>query len=135
MLVVGVVYAGLGVTLSWALDGSLTGPQVEVHPSSGVGSVDGAGSAVRVCTGCHVLNQMEASVGPHLAGIVGRPAGAVPGFEYSTSMRRADFRWTRERLREFLLHPQSVVPGTTMVAPRLDEGMADAVVNYLSRRN
>jgi cytochrome c len=134
LLLIGMVYAALYVTVSLAFDGSFSAPEVEIHPASGFGNSDLVGGVARSCTSCHVLNQMENSVGPHLVGIVDRQAGAVAGYAYSNALRHSDVRWTRARLREFLLSPQSVVPGTAMVAPPIDESTAEAIVNYLSRR-
>jgi cytochrome c2 len=135
LLLAGLVYGVLYVTVSFGLDGGMADDAVEVHPLSALGNSDTVGGAARACTGCHVLNQMENGVGPHLVGVVDRPAGAVSGFAYSDAMRKVDIRWTREHLREFLLNPQAVVPGTAMVATQVDESTAEAIVNYLSRQH
>jgi cytochrome c len=134
LLLIGVVCAALYVTVSLAFDETFAGPQLEVHPSSGFGNSDLVGGVARTCTSCHVLNQMENGVGPHLVDIVDRRAGAVSGYAYSEALRHTDIRWTRARLRAFLVNPQAVVPGTAMVTPAIDENTADAIVNYLSRR-
>jgi len=47
-------------------------------------------------------------------------------------MRHADGKWTRERLVRFLQNPQSVVPGTRMPSPGLDEAQANDVVDALA---
>ena len=126
MLLVGMSHVALYVALSVAFESGMAPDAFEVRPTSEIGG------AARMCTGCHVLSQMENSVGPHLVGVVDRRAGAVPDFTYSDAMRQVDIRWTRERLREFLVDPHRVVPGTSMPAIRLDEDAAEAIVNFLS---
>jgi cytochrome c len=135
MLFAGMIYAVLYVTMSFALEGSLSTREVDLNPTSVFGRSELGGGTARACTGCHVLNQMENGVGPHLVDVVDRRAGAVAGFQYSNAMRKADMHWTRGRLREFLRDPQAVVPGTDMPAIRLDEDAAEAIVNYLSRQH
>ena len=44
------------------------------------------------CAGCHQLQNN--SVGPHHCGVVGRPAGSVPDFDYSEAMKASGITWT-----------------------------------------
>jgi len=86
------------------------------------------------CWSCHDLHGEQNKVGPSLSGVFGRRAGeaAFPG--YSQAMRESGIVWHEQALREFLLDPQRVVPGTTMVAsgPR-HVGQVDALVFYLKK--
>jgi cytochrome c2 len=70
------------------------------------------------CYACHSLDPADAGLsGPHLAGIAGRPAGAVAGFDYSPAMDAAaqsGLTWTEAALERFIADPDSVVPGTSM---------------------
>ena len=67
------------------------------------------------CAACHAVSASEPTkIGPHLAGIVGRPAGGVEGFGYSPALRASGIVWSREQLDAFLTRPASVVPGTSM---------------------
>jgi cytochrome c len=133
LLLVGMVYAALFVTVSLAFDGGLSDLPVEPAPPGESRNPVEVLDAVRTCSGCHALSQVQSGVGPHLVDVVDRPAGAVSGYAYSDAMRRANIRWSRERLREFLIDPQAVVPGTAMPTAPVDEATADAIVNYLGR--
>lgn len=92
-------------------------------------------SAVRSCVACHQIGGRVHKVGPHLVSVIGRRAGSAAGFDYTAAMRAADFVWTEERLRAFLLNPQAVVPGTSMAIGSLDPSAADTIVAYLAERD
>lgn len=70
------------------------------------------------CRACHTINEGGRSgVGPNLWGIVGRRAGAVEGFRYSSNMRElavGGLTWTDDRLRAYIQNPKSVVPQGSM---------------------
>jgi|SRR5690606_3110416 len=67
------------------------------------------------CRPCHGLAPGEESpMGPHLYGVFGRPAGQLPGFDYSSAMRESGIVWTEEVLDAWLARPDSFLPGTTM---------------------
>ena len=88
------------------------------------------------CYACHALDPAETGLsGPPLLGIVGRPAAAVPGFDYSPALRAAAARglvWTPEALDTFIRDPESLVPGTSM-SPTGMAGAGDraALIAYL----
>lgn len=84
------------------------------------------------CAGCHSLERVEPGVGPHLVGIVGRAAASVDGYDYSVALRRSGLVWTRARLREFLQHPETLVPGTRMALSGWPADDVDAVIDYLA---
>ncbi len=52
--------------------------------------------------------------GPSLAGIVGRRAGSLPGFNYSPSMKQSGITWDEANLDQFIADPEQVVSGNTM---------------------
>jgi cytochrome c len=66
------------------------------------------------CKTCHVTDPGVNRIGPSLAGIVGRPAGQVPGFNYSPANKNSGITWTPEKMFQYLENPQRVVPGTKM---------------------
>lgn len=67
------------------------------------------------CSTCHSATVGTPSpIGPHLAGVVGRPSGSYPGYKYSSAMKNAGVVWTPERLHEYLESPWHVAPGTPM---------------------
>lgn len=88
-------------------------PEVEVAGDPAAGEM-----VFKRCAVCHRIGDgAEAMPGPPLTGVVGRPAGALPGFEYSDAMRGAGgggLIWTEENLFRFLADPVAFVPGTRM---------------------
>jgi cytochrome c len=91
------------------------------------------------CFSCHSVDPSETSKlqGPTLYRIVGRPAGSVPGFEYSEPMKAQAARglvWTTEMLDRYVMDADSVVPGTRMNFPGVkdDQDRADLIA-YLAR--
>jgi cytochrome c2 len=103
---------------------------VFVEPAARVGDV-----VVGQCTGCHGLNDWDASaLGPTLASIVGRRVASRPEFAYSDAMKAQKGRWTRERLDAFLTDPQRAVPGTKMqFAGITDLKQRRELIDYLER--
>jgi cytochrome c len=47
-------------------------------------------------------------------GVVGRRAGAVAGYAYSSALKNANIVWTEDNLDRWLTDPQKLVPGTRM---------------------
>jgi cytochrome c len=126
---VALVQLALAVLLGLALSGSPEpGAAVPVLARDDDGPL-------RSCVACHQIDGPVHKVGPHLMGLLGRRAGSAKGFDYSAAMRKADFVWTEERLRAYLLDPQAVVPGTSMAIGKLEPAAADEIVAYLAGRD
>ena len=69
----------------------------------------------RRCATCHdVARDGKHSKGPLLWSVVGRKAGALPGFAYSDAMRRSGHVWTLEALDYYLADTERAVPGRSM---------------------
>src|SRR3569832_1564572 len=66
------------------------------------------------CAACHSVEPDENEVGPSLAGLVGRKAASVTGYNYSAALKASGKVWTRAQLDQFLAAPQKMVPGTKM---------------------
>ncbi len=80
------------------------------------GDVGEGRKVFKVCKNCHSAKQGKTGTfGPNLYQVVGRVAGAVPGYPYSDSFANAEFAWTPERIDEFIADPKGVYPDTTMV--------------------
>ena len=59
-------------------------------------------------------------MGPHFDGLFGRPAGSVPGYNYSAALQNRDFDWNDETLRGlFIDGPDVYIPGTKMPLQRI----------------
>jgi cytochrome c len=66
----------------------------------------------RRCSACHAMDaEARPMFGPHLAGIVGRRAGGLEGYEYTEVLRDQTFVWDEAKLDEWLERPNEVVPG------------------------
>lgn len=70
------------------------------------------------CSACHTLADDSADIaGPNLWGVFERQAGSKPGFNYSDTLRQADFQWSPERLDAWLADPRGYLPGNIMGIP------------------
>lgn len=84
------------------------------------------------CASCHVVEPGVNRVGPSLAGIIGRVAGTVEGFNYSDANKNSGITWTPEKMFQYLENPQRVVPGTKMAFAGLKNGQDRAdVIAYI----
>lgn len=67
------------------------------------------------CAACHKADPSgKAMIGPNLWGVVGRPAGSMPGFAYSPAMKAWKKPWTEAALDTYLAGPAKAVPGNRM---------------------
>lgn len=64
------------------------------------------------CLACHALTRNR--TGPKHCGLVGRAAGAVPGFAYTEAMTESGLVWDEATLDRFLADPLALIPGTAM---------------------
>lgn len=86
------------------------------------------------CAGCHSMTQNN--VGPMHCGLIGRPAGTVPGFDYSEAMKSSGLVWSPEILDAFLVSPISYVVGTKMGFAGFDNPTERAdLIAYLQQVN
>lgn len=87
--------------------------------------------AFEACQACHALSKDAGpKPGPQLIGVLGRPVGGDPAFDYSPVLQAARGKgeiWTKERLDAFLSDPEAMYPGTWMGGPpiRDDKMRAD----------
>ena len=66
------------------------------------------------CRTCHTPREGDNRLGPHLHKIVGRKAGSLPNYGYSSAMKSADFVWDEAKLNRFIANPDEIVPGNNM---------------------
>ncbi len=74
------------------------------------------------CLSCHAIEEnMVVRAGPHLRQIVGRKAGTLDGYRYSSALKLADFVWSEEKLDDWLLNPRTFLPGNRMTFSGLEK--------------
>lgn len=66
------------------------------------------------CRTCHIVREGDNRLGPNLHKIMGRKAGSLPGYAFSSAMKEAGFVWDEEKLDRFMANPDEVVPGNNM---------------------
>ena len=65
-------------------------------------------------------------------GVVGRPAGSVPGFNYTADHKKLGIAWDVATLDKYLTNPRAMVPDTSMVYAGLKDDTERAdLVAYL----
>lgn len=94
-----------------------------------------AGNGRRVftkCMSCHVVKEGQNRSGPSLYKVVGRTAGTVENFRYSSANAGSGVTWTEEALFTYLENPRAFIPGTIMAFPGLPKAQDRAdVIAYL----
>ncbi len=86
----------------------------------------------RACGACHTVEAGKNRVGPSLAGVVGRPAGAVDGFAYSPAMKGSGKTWDDATLAAYLKDPKGYIPGNKMAYAGIkNDNDLNNVVAYL----
>jgi len=86
----------------------------------------------RKCQACHSMEPGKTLLGPSLAGILGRKAGADANYNYSPAMKQANVVWDAKSLDAYLADPQKVVPGNKMPFPGLktEQDRADVIAFF-----
>jgi cytochrome c len=69
---------------------------------------------------CHSFEKGGKVVyGPNRFDIVGKPAGAIKGYEYSVALKNSGLTWTDKNLVGFMANPEQFVKGTKARFPGL----------------
>jgi cytochrome c len=66
------------------------------------------------CRTCHTTNEGDHRLGPSLYNVVGRSAGSLQGYGYSSAMAKAHIVWDEQNLDRYIENPDAVVPGNNM---------------------
>jgi len=100
-----------------------------------VGRHDAGATVFKQCRACHQVGpNARNGIGPVLNGVVGRPAGAYPGYSYSSANKNSGLVWEEETLARYLRAPAEVVPGNKMIFFGLKKTQDAAdVIAYLKR--
>ena len=102
-------------------------------PARAQGAAAGQAVFQSQCGICHSVQPGRNMSGPSLSGIVGRPAGQVPGFRYSPANKSSALTWDAATLDRYLTSPRDVVPHTTMTYGGLkDAQKRGELIAYLS---
>jgi cytochrome c len=81
------------------------------------------------CQACHSIDDND--LGPKHRGVVGRRAGSVEDYSYSTALRNSGLTWDEATLDRWLTNPSALVPGTKMFF-KIDDPQARAdIIAYL----
>lgn len=96
-------------------------------------SEDGKVAFNNNCRTCHSFKEGDNRLGPTLHGVVGRKAGSIAGFQFSSAMKDSGITWDAATLDKFITNPDMVVHGNAM---KPFGGIADAsertkIVEYL----
>jgi len=93
---------------------------------------DGATLFKQQCATCHTTNLNDPTrQGPSLFNIIGRRAGAMEGFHYSSGFAKADFAWDEATLDSWIANPQEVIPGSIMAYRQARPEIRAAIIAYL----
>jgi cytochrome c len=109
---------------------------VALLASAGAAPAQDAAAGAKVfqkCRACHQIGDNARNmVGPALTGVVGRPAGIYPDYNYSDANKNSGLTWDEATLKVYLKDPRAKVPGTKMTFPGLSsDADIDNVIAYL----
>jgi cytochrome c len=88
-----------------------------LSPTAAEPDVSRGAQVFEKCSACHAATGEAHTVGPSLAGIVGRPAAAFSSYIYSDALAtagREGLVWTKEFLESYVASPARFLPGNTM---------------------
>jgi cytochrome c len=109
---------------------------VALAMAAGAAAAQDAAAGAKVflkCKACHQIgDNAHNMVGPALTGIVGRPAGTYPDYNYSDANKNSGITWDEATLKVYLKDPKAKVPNTKMTFPGLSsDADIDNVIAYL----
>ncbi len=119
------------ITLSYTFfaskqpDGATDLTRFDTKPNA----VDGEKIFASRCAGCHALD--KTTVGPPLAGVVGRKAAATPSYPYSAALKQSGIVWDAASLDKWLAGAQQDVPGALMPVSIGDARTRADIIAYL----
>ena len=92
----------------------LPAPSALPQVPQGTEDVSGQQAFNNACRTCHIVKEGDNRLGPNLYGVVGRKAGSLPDYAFSSAMKEAGIVWDEEKLDRFIANPDEVVPGNSM---------------------
>jgi cytochrome c len=97
-----------------ALACMLSSPSALSQASQGTESDAGQLAFNNTCRTCHMVKEGDNRLGPNLHNVIGRKAGSLPNYPFSSAMKEAGFVWDEEKLDRFIANPDELVPGNGM---------------------
>ena len=92
----------------------LPAPSALPQVPQGTEDVSGQQAFNNACRTCHMVKEGDNRLGPNLYRVVGRKAGSLPDYGFSSAMKEAGFVWDEEKLDRFIANPDEVVSGNSM---------------------
>jgi len=92
----------------------LSSPSALPQVSQGMEAASEQQAFNNACRTCHMVKEGDNRLGPNLYKIIGRKAGALPDYNYSSAMKEAGFVWDEDKLGRFIANPDEIVPGNSM---------------------
>ena len=87
----------------------------------------------QACQACHSIDDNE--LGPRHRGVVGRRAGSVEDYAYSSALKNSGLTWDEATLDRWLTNPSALVPGTKMYFQIADAQARADLIAYLKELN
>ena len=105
---------------------------LSISVDAGANPVTDGQQAFRVCKACHTDVQGRNGFGPSLFGVVGRKAGTLTDYSYSSAMKASGIVWDETSLDRFITAPRDTVKGTKMPYGGMkDPAKRAAILAYL----
>jgi cytochrome c len=84
------------------------------------------------CEGCHSIDDND--LGPRHRGVVGRHAGSLEDYSYSTALKNSGLTWDEANLDRWLTNPSALVPGTKMFYLTADAQTRADIIAFLKEQ-
>ena len=96
----------------------------------------GAAAFQSQCGVCHsIAKPAHNGIGPSLVGVIGRKAGTLSGYAFSSAMKAYGQVWGAANLDAYLTAPAKAVPGTKMTfAGVKDAAKRASLIAYLKQQ-
>ena len=90
-------------------------PSTSALPQASQGTEDASGQQAfnNACRTCHMVKEGDNRLGPNLYKVVGRKAGSLPDYAFSSAMKEAGVVWDEEKPTASLQIPMKSYPATT----------------------
>ena len=104
------------------------------------GGITSYKSSLKKCLSCHHLEPKSnpSHSAPTLNRIIGKKFGSDSGFQYYSDgiKKKKNMVWDIDNFKQYLINPQSVIPGTSMgMSPVTDEKKIEILIYELTEIN